>query len=131
MSIVCYSDIGPLAAAASLQFAFGLVSVTVCPANRPHRHFAQVRLRATALGDAKTVDRAVRSFPAREVQARVYACNQNLLNFFVPIKRYTEICSVGINVFIDCTITHYNFNSFNRLYTVLGPKIYAEANYSL
>lgn len=73
MSVVCHSDVRPLDAADPFQMALGLVRVPVRAADRPDRRLARGRLRATAHGDAQAVDGAVRSFPARQVRARVHA----------------------------------------------------------
>lgn len=75
MSVVCHLNAGLLAATVLFQKAFGLVSITVCAANWSHRRFAKCVLWTTAFGNARTIDRAVRSFPTREVLTRVYAWN--------------------------------------------------------
>lgn len=75
MSVVRHLNAGPLAATDPFQEAFGLVSITVCAANWSHRRFAKCGLWTTALGNAQTIDRAVRSFPTCEVLTRVYAWN--------------------------------------------------------
>lgn len=86
MSVVCQLDAGPPVAPDPFQHAFGLVSITVCAANRSHRRFAKGGLRTAAHGDAQTIDGAVRSFPAREVQTRVYAWNgAHRMLFFIFI----------------------------------------------